>query len=175
MQQSDADDEDARLTPAAYLQKHEVAFYLRDVTALLLRARDDHPLDFIAEYFSGVLNGTNVLLREYAYLSRCLRDRWASRAVGMATAWRPRPKGSALLLSASHDRSPRPLLRITSHCQSPYSARAACKPLWPWSLLLLDDLERTPPAGDLDRTSTEVEDVPAAWAPATFAFPSRGD
>ena len=70
-------DDDALLSPADYLQKHDVAFYLRDVTALLLQARDEHPLDFIAEYFSSVLNGTHVLLREYAYVSRSPRDRWA--------------------------------------------------------------------------------------------------
>lgn len=69
--------EDTSLSPQAYLQKHQVNFYLRDVVGLLLRARDERPLDFIADYFAEVLNGTHVLLREFAYVNRCARDRWA--------------------------------------------------------------------------------------------------
>ena len=50
---------------------------MRDVISLLLRAKDDRPLEFIADYFSEVLNGTHVLLREYGFVSKCARDRWA--------------------------------------------------------------------------------------------------
>ena len=54
---------DAQLSSAEYLERHQIAFYLRDVISLLLRAKDDRPLEFIADYFSEVLNGTHVLLR----------------------------------------------------------------------------------------------------------------
>ena len=57
-----------------------VAAVLLLLTALLLRARDDRPLEFIADYFSEVLNGTHVLLREYSFVSRCARDRCEERA-----------------------------------------------------------------------------------------------
>ena len=40
-------------------------------------ARTERPLEFIAEYFSQVLNGTNVLAREFAYVHECPRNRWA--------------------------------------------------------------------------------------------------
>ena len=70
-------EDDQSLTPDQYLQKHQVAYYMNDVIGLLLRARDEHPLDFLADYFAEVLSGTHVLLREYAYVNRSARDRWA--------------------------------------------------------------------------------------------------
>ena len=60
-----------------YLERHHVEIYLRDVVSLVLRARTERPLEFIAEYFSQVLNGTNVLAREFAYVHECPRNRWA--------------------------------------------------------------------------------------------------
>jgi hypothetical protein len=51
--------DDQSLTPEQYLQKHQIAYYMRDVVGLLLKARDDHPLNFIADYFSEVLGGTH--------------------------------------------------------------------------------------------------------------------
>ena len=63
--------------PRAYLDTHHVPFYLNDVTTLLLRIRPTTPLDFIASYFSEVLNGTHVLLREFAYVSACPHNRWS--------------------------------------------------------------------------------------------------
>jgi len=69
--------DDQSLTPEQYLQKHQIAYYMRDVVGLLLKARDDHPLNFIADYFSEVLGGTHVLLREFAYVNRSSHDRWA--------------------------------------------------------------------------------------------------
>lgn len=70
-------DDDAALSPEQYLEKHHVAYYLRDVVDLLLRARDERPLDFIADYFTEVLHGTHVLMREFSYVNRSSRDRWA--------------------------------------------------------------------------------------------------
>ena len=63
--------------PQEYLDAHYVPFYLNDVTTLLLRIRPAAPLDFIASYFSEVLNGTHVLLREFAYVSACPHNRWS--------------------------------------------------------------------------------------------------
>jgi hypothetical protein len=63
--------------PSTYLDTHHVPFYLNDVTTLLLRIRPAAPLDFIASYFSEVLNGTHVLLREFAYVSACPHNRWS--------------------------------------------------------------------------------------------------
>lgn len=60
-----------------YLERHQIEFYLRDVVTLLLKARDDRPLDFISEYFADVMNGTGVLLREYAHVNRNTRNRWS--------------------------------------------------------------------------------------------------
>ena len=69
---------DSSLSAAEYLERHQITFYLRDVISLLLRAKDDRPLEFIADYFSEVLNGTHVLLREYGFVWQMrARDRWA--------------------------------------------------------------------------------------------------
>ena len=68
---------DSELSAQEYLDRHCIGYYLRDVTSLLLRCHDDRPLEFIADYFSEVLNGTHVLLREYTYVSRCAHDRWS--------------------------------------------------------------------------------------------------
>jgi hypothetical protein len=68
---------DSELSAQEYLERYSIPFYLRDVTSLLLQCRDDRPLEFISEYFSEVLNGTHVLLRDFSYVSRCSHDRWA--------------------------------------------------------------------------------------------------
>ena len=68
---------ESRLTSAEYLERHSITYYLRDVTTLLLRCRDERPLEFISDYFNEVLNGTHVLLRDYSFVSRCAHDRWA--------------------------------------------------------------------------------------------------
>lgn len=63
------------------MAKHDIELYLRDVTSLLLVARtarpQTRPLEFIADYFSSVLAGTHVLLRDYEYVNACERNRWA--------------------------------------------------------------------------------------------------
>ena len=64
-------------SPRTYLDRHYIPLYLNDVTTLLLRIRPAAPLDFIASYFSEVLNGTHVLLREFAYVSACPHNRWS--------------------------------------------------------------------------------------------------
>jgi len=53
----------------------EIQVYMRDVVRLLLQVRDERPLEFIAEYFNSVLDGTHVLMREYAYINACARNR----------------------------------------------------------------------------------------------------
>ena len=63
--------------PQEYLDVHHVPLYLNDVTTLLLRIRPAAPLDFIASYFSDVINGTHVLLRDFAYVSACPHNRWS--------------------------------------------------------------------------------------------------
>ena len=47
------------------------------MVTLLLRLRPAAPLDFIANYFAEVLNGTHVLLRDFAYISACPHNRWS--------------------------------------------------------------------------------------------------
>jgi hypothetical protein len=52
-----------------------MALYLRDVVRLLLANRTERPLEFIHQYFRGVLNGNNVVLREFAYVNASSRNR----------------------------------------------------------------------------------------------------
>lgn len=59
----------------AYLERSDVAIYLRDVVRLLLANRTERPLEFIHQYFRGVLKGDNVVLREFAYVSASPRNR----------------------------------------------------------------------------------------------------
>lgn len=65
------------LTPHEYLESHHLPLYLNDVVTLLLRLRPAQPLEFIANYFEEVLNGTHVLLRDFEFISQCPRNRWA--------------------------------------------------------------------------------------------------
>ena len=79
-------------TAQEYIQQHHVDVYLQDVIQLLLQAnsapaparrelarpllarpqaRDERPLEFIADYFNSVLAGTHVLLREFRYINAC--------------------------------------------------------------------------------------------------------
>ena len=60
-----------------YLEQHNVPFYLRDVVSLLLQARDERPLDFIAEYFCEVMHGRHVLCREFSFVNQSAHNRWA--------------------------------------------------------------------------------------------------
>ena len=64
-------------SPHEYLESHHLPLYLNDVVALLLRLRPAQPLEFIANYFEEVLNGTHVLLRDFEFISQCPRNRWA--------------------------------------------------------------------------------------------------
>ena len=65
-----------KLTAQQYIAAHHIDVYLRDVVHLLLQSRNDRPLKFIADYFGKVLDGTHVLLREFAYVYSCPRNRW---------------------------------------------------------------------------------------------------
>ncbi|KAL1514590.1 hypothetical protein AB1Y20_003684 [Prymnesium parvum] len=60
-----------------YLERHHVPFYLRDVIALLLQTRTERPLEFVAEYFAEVLEGKNVLCREFEYVNGSTHNRWS--------------------------------------------------------------------------------------------------
>jgi hypothetical protein len=60
----------APLSSTEYLERHQLAGFLRDVTALVLRARDERPLEALAAYFGEVRDGTHTLLREFGDVSR---------------------------------------------------------------------------------------------------------
>lgn len=60
-----------------YMAKHGILLYLQDAASLMLEARAERPLEFVADYFSSVLAGTHVLLRDYAYVNACERNRAA--------------------------------------------------------------------------------------------------
>ena len=63
--------------PKDYLDEHDVPFYLRDVISLLLTSRTERPLEFIAEYFTEILEGKNVLCREFEYINHSAHNRWS--------------------------------------------------------------------------------------------------
>lgn len=65
------------LSAQEYLEKHNVPFYLRDAVSLLLLARDERPLELLAEYFSEVISGKHVLCREFSFINQSAHNRWA--------------------------------------------------------------------------------------------------
>jgi hypothetical protein len=44
---------------------------------LRYQARTDRPIEFIADYFSSVISGTHVVLRNFDFVNACDRNRWA--------------------------------------------------------------------------------------------------
>ncbi|KAL4087119.1 hypothetical protein PRIC1_013019 [Phytophthora ramorum] len=60
-----------------YLQQSGVQFYVDDIVRQLQDKRPDHPAQFIANYFSAVVKGSNVKGRPFEYVNGCLQNRAA--------------------------------------------------------------------------------------------------
>ncbi|KAL3661376.1 hypothetical protein V7S43_013579 [Phytophthora oleae] len=60
-----------------YLQQSGVQFYMDDLVRQLQDKRPDQPALFIANYFSTVTKGTNVIGRPFEYANGCLQNRAA--------------------------------------------------------------------------------------------------
>ena len=62
------------LDPEHYLKKHHVLTYIEDVVHFLLERKDEDPktkpFELLAEYFRSVKDGTHILFREYAFVSK---------------------------------------------------------------------------------------------------------
>lgn len=60
--------------PEHYLKKHYVMTYIEDAVRFLLERKDEDPktkpFELLAEYFSSVKDGTHILFREYAFVSK---------------------------------------------------------------------------------------------------------
>lgn len=60
-----------------YLQQSGVQFYVDDLVHQLQDKRPEQPAQFIANYFSAVVKGTNVKRRQFEYINGCLQNRVA--------------------------------------------------------------------------------------------------
>ncbi|KAG3081049.1 hypothetical protein PI124_g19476 [Phytophthora idaei] len=60
-----------------YLQQSGVEFYVDDLVRQLQDKRSDNPAQFIANYFSAVVKGSNVNGRPFEYVYGCLQNRAA--------------------------------------------------------------------------------------------------
>lgn len=60
-----------------YLDNFDVPFYLRDAVELVLRVQPEDPVGFMYAYFKSVLNGTNILRREFSYVACTVSNRLA--------------------------------------------------------------------------------------------------
>lgn len=58
-----------------YIDRHRVAVYLQDALALLLAAKPDAPLEFLADYYRRVRRGEHVAHRSFAYVNATHRNR----------------------------------------------------------------------------------------------------
>lgn len=62
------------LDPEHYLKKHHVFTYIEDAVHFLLERKDEDPktkpFELLAEYFRSVKDGTHILFREYAFVSK---------------------------------------------------------------------------------------------------------
>ena len=62
------------LDPERYLKKHHVLTYIEDAVHFLLEQKDEDPktkpFELLAEYFRSVKDGTHILFREYAFVSK---------------------------------------------------------------------------------------------------------
>ena len=65
------------LSPEEYIEKYQLHLYIKDTVKLVLGRRDERPITTVYEYFKGIMNGENVLSREYAYISATQRNRLA--------------------------------------------------------------------------------------------------
>eukprot|EP00161_Ancyromonas_sigmoides_P004648 TRINITY_DN1475_c0_g1_i2.p1 TRINITY_DN1475_c0_g1~~TRINITY_DN1475_c0_g1_i2.p1 ORF type:complete len:301 (-),score=59.43 TRINITY_DN1475_c0_g1_i2:44-946(-) len=81
----------------AEIEKHGISPYLRDCLALLLENRPSDPLFFLAEYFSGVVDGSSALSRALRFLrlARPAQGAWGDN-VAMAFAALDGRKGGVL-------------------------------------------------------------------------------
>eukprot|EP00962_Isochrysis_galbana_P044250 scaffold17115_cov109-Isochrysis_galbana.AAC.1 len=68
----------------AWLTGPDASLSLADAVGLRLpppalrhQARTDRPIEFIADYFSSVITGTHVVLRNFDYINACEHNRWA--------------------------------------------------------------------------------------------------
>jgi len=59
------------------MEKHDLLLYLQDVTSLLLQVRTERPIEFIADYFSSIMAGAHVIMRDFQYVNASERNRWA--------------------------------------------------------------------------------------------------
>jgi len=58
-----------------YLARHGLDVYIKDCWRLAVASNDPKPRNVIAIYFANVLNGSNVVGREYAYVWSTRRNR----------------------------------------------------------------------------------------------------
>ena len=56
----------SKMDAEEYLDRYGVTAYMKDVVTLLLENRPPEPIDFIADYFRTVIQGSSPLLRAYA-------------------------------------------------------------------------------------------------------------
>eukprot|EP00736_Rhodelphis_marinus_P000684 Rmarinus@m.17188 len=64
-----------KLSAPDYLKRYHIFLYLRDCIRLLAECRDEQPLAFVSKYFSSVLRGDHVLLREFSYVNATPHNR----------------------------------------------------------------------------------------------------
>ena len=58
-----------------YLEKHHVIKYLQDAVGLMIESRAEKPVEYLAEYFRTVLQGSNVVRRRFGYANQTPRNR----------------------------------------------------------------------------------------------------
>ncbi|ORX55391.1 hypothetical protein BCR36DRAFT_347178 [Piromyces finnis] len=58
-----------------YIEKYEISKYFQDIITNILIKKPEKPLQILNSYFESVANGTNVLLREYEYITSTKRNR----------------------------------------------------------------------------------------------------
>ena len=58
----------SKMDAEEYLDRYGVTAYMKDVVTLLLENRPPEPIDFIADYFRTVIQGSSPLLRAYRYV-----------------------------------------------------------------------------------------------------------
>ena len=72
--QKEAQEEQFKLCPEAYLRKHHVLTYLEDaLTQLALQEQPPRSVAdsarFVSDYFSSVMNGTHILFRDFSFIN----------------------------------------------------------------------------------------------------------
>jgi hypothetical protein len=65
------------LSATEYLNQFEISVYLNDVVKQLLNVRYTNPIDFMAEYFAAVVNGSHVINREFEFIRQTSYNRCA--------------------------------------------------------------------------------------------------